>query len=187
VRQLAQQIEARTSPQKDGAGPQQSASNPSRGRGAAQIAGDPSQLAAGSSGVSHSDSLSQGELPAVDTGRSLRQRFEVASPRLPAAERAATEAAAGSSPARAQSGGSRSALVQDELQPLTDEEAAEVGAPDASGDSGSIHSTSSSEPSPHGRLSEAYAHLSTSADAEDHQVPVRTVCCAAHGWLGMPS
>lgn len=186
VRQLAQQIEARTSPQKDGAGPQQSASSPSRGRGTAQIAGDPSQPAAASSGVSHSDSPSPGGSPAVDNGRSLRQRFEVASPRLPAAERTATDAdtTAGSGPAEAQSGGSCSALLHDEQQPLTDDEAAAAEAPDVRGDSGS---TSSSEPSPHGRLSEAYAHLSTSADAEDHQVPVHTVCCAAHGWLGMLS
>ena len=117
--------------------------------------------------------------PAASGDRSRHQRFEVASPRLPAAERAAVQAEAGSSPPEAQSGGSCSALVQDERQPLSDNEAAETADPDERGKGGSIgsvRSTSSSEPSPHGRLAEAYAHLSTSADAEDHQVPLHTLC-----------
>jgi hypothetical protein len=188
VRQLAQQIEDRTSSvQKDGASAQQGDSSPSRGRGVAHATGDPLQPAASSSGVSPSDSSVPDVSPAVDNRRSLRQRFEVASPRLPAAERAATQAEAGSGPAEeAQPGGSRSALVQDEQQPLTDEEAGAAEAPHVSRESRSIGSTSSSEPSPHGRLSEAYAHLSTHADAEDHQVPVQALSCAAHRRLGVP-
>lgn len=86
------------------------------------------------------------------------------------------------------------AFLQDERQPAADEtpedslaaaeEAAKAPASaeglttdaawqkDTPGSASS--SGSGSQPSPHSRLAEAYAHLSTSADAQDHQVQIES-------------